>query len=354
MQLPDNIKSEIADRVQSILQRNHKSSEKARLKQMHQRLNFACPYCGDSTDDDRKKRGNLYWESLSFHCFNCSKHRDADSFLRDFEEGFDGEMRIELVKLVRERKKYEIASGTIKFDLFLQLDNLSIAKEEIFNYLNVYPINENTKRAHAYLRSRMLISHTERFGFDPRKNMLYVFNLDTSCERVIGYQVRNLGDGDAKYLSYNIERMYKRLNKTLELLPEKMDSLNKISMLFGILHLDFARDFTVFEGPIDAMFMKNSIGLTGVKKNVDDFDELDSVRYFFDNDYEGKKKIMEKMKLHKKGFMWKKYIADNRLTRHKIKDLNDLVKVAYKEGNIAIINNINLYFSDNPRDIIYV
>jgi hypothetical protein len=125
-------------------------------------------------------------------------------------------------------------------------------------------------------------------------------------------------------------------------------------MLFGILHLDFSRDFTVFEGPIDAMFMQNSIGLTGVKKNVEDFDELDSVRYFFDNDYEGKNKIREKMKLGKRGFLWKKYIADNRLTRHKIKDLNDLVKIAYKDRNINIINSINLYFSDNPRDIIYV
>lgn len=321
---------------------------------MHQRLNFACPYCGDSTEDERKKRGNLYWESLSFHCFNCGKHRDADSLLRDFEEGFEGEQRIELVKLVRERKKYEVAQGTIKFDLFLQLDNLSIPKEEIFHALNVYPINEKTKRAFAYLKSRILTGNIERFGFDSRKNTLYVFNLDTSGERVIGYQVRNLGDGDAKYLSYNIERMYKRLNKSLELPPDKMDSLNKISMLFGILHLDFARDFTVFEGPIDAMFMRNSIGLTGVKKNVDDFDELDSVRYFFDNDREGKKKIMEKMKLGKRGFMWQKYIADNRLTRHKIKDLNDLIKLSYKERNIDMINNINLYFSDNPRDIIYV
>lgn len=353
MELTDNIKSGIVDKVESILHRNHNTLEKRRLKQMHQRLNFACPYCGDSTDDDRKKRGNLYWESLSFHCFNCGKHRDADSFLRDFEEGFEGDIRVELVKLVRERKKYEV-SHIVKFDLFLELDNLSIPKEELFKTLNVYPINERTKRAYAYLKSRLLTQHMECFGFDPRKNLLYVFNLDTSGERVIGYQVRPLGDGDVKYLSYNLERMYKRLDKTLEFTPEKIDSLNKISMLFGILHLDFARDFTVFEGPIDAMFMRNSIGLTGVRKNVDDFDELDSVRYFFDNDREGIKKIIEKMKIGKRGFMWKKFMTDNKLSRHKIKDLNDLVKVAYKEKNKDIINNINLYFSDNPRDIIYV
>ena len=121
----------------------------------------------------------------------------------------------------------------------------------------------------------------------------------------------------------------------------KLKKKNRISMLFGILHLDFSRDFTVFEGPIDAMFMKNSIGLTGVKKNIDDFDELDSVRYFFDNDKEGKKKIIEKMKLGKRGFLWQKYISENRLTRHKIKDLNDLVKICFKENKQAL-NTINL------------
>jgi hypothetical protein len=352
-QLTTNIKSEIADRVQIILLKNHRSSEKSRLKSMHQRLNFACPYCGDSVDDERKKRGNLYWESLSFHCFNCGKHRDADSFLRDFEEGFEGEARIELVNLVRERKKYEV-SNTIKFDLFLQVDDLAIPKEEIYRSLNVYPINDKTRRAYAYLRSRLLVNNLEKFGFDPRKNMLYVFNLDTTGEKVIGYQIRNLGESDAKYLSYNLERMYSRLNKPLTISPERLDSFNSISMLFGVMHLDFSRDFTVFEGPIDAMFMRNSLGITGVKKNVTDFDELDSVRYFFDNDKDGKRKIIEKMKIGKRGFMWKKYIEDHRLTRYRIKDLNDLVKVAFKDENKKILSDINLYFSDNPRDIIYV
>lgn len=355
MELTNSLKLDIIYKIKSLLKRNHVSSGKSELKEMHQRLNFACPYCGDSTEDTNKKRGNLYWESLSFHCFNCSKHRDVDSFLRDFEETFDdADTRIELLKLIRERKRYEVGDNSIKFDLFLQLDDLSISKDELFNFLNIYPINKNSRRAYPYLKSRLLTGNLERFAFDPRKNTLYVFNMDITGEKIIGYQVRNLEESSAKYLSYNIERIYNRLNKPLNISSEKMNSLNKISMLFGILHLDFARDFTVCEGPIDAMFMKNSIGLTGVKKNVDDFDELDSVKYFFDNDYEGKKKIIEKMKIRKRGFLWKKYISENNLSRHKLKDLNDLVKIAFKENRKDILTNINLYFSDNPRDIIYV
>ena len=51
------------------------SNEKRRLLESKERLNFACPYCGDSTDSPRKKRGNLYWNNLHFHCYNCFRNK---------------------------------------------------------------------------------------------------------------------------------------------------------------------------------------------------------------------------------------------------------------------------------------
>ena len=34
------------------------------------KLNFACPYCGDSNKDSSKKRGNFYLSSNTYKCFN--------------------------------------------------------------------------------------------------------------------------------------------------------------------------------------------------------------------------------------------------------------------------------------------
>ena len=34
--------------------------EKSRVIARDERLNFACPYCGDSVKDNHKKRGNIY------------------------------------------------------------------------------------------------------------------------------------------------------------------------------------------------------------------------------------------------------------------------------------------------------
>ena len=81
-------------------------------------------------------------------------------------------------------------------------------------------------------------------------------------------------NGGPKYKTWNIERIYDRLKKPLNVTEEELDSLNKISMIFGILTTDLIRQFTVFEGPIDSFFMSNTIGLTGVKKQIVDFDEI--------------------------------------------------------------------------------
>src|ERR1035437_5681996 len=42
------------------------------------RLNFCCPWCGDSHDNARKKRGNFYTNWLYFKCYNggCDKYVD--------------------------------------------------------------------------------------------------------------------------------------------------------------------------------------------------------------------------------------------------------------------------------------
>jgi hypothetical protein len=346
-------REEITLKIEQVLDRCHGNLEKRRARESHSRLNFACPYCGDSSSDMRKKRGNLYWESLSFHCFNCNKHRDLDAFLRDFDNGFEGEKRLSLVNFLRERATYNIPK-TLDFYLFQKIEELAIPKAELFSALNVYPINSNTRRAYPYLQSRLLTHRLENFGYDPKRKTLYVFNFNSDKTKIIGYQTRYLEDSASKYLSYNLFRMREKLNQPeVEINDTDKDSINRISMLFGILQIDLSRIFTIFEGPIDAMFMKNSLALTGVSKSTFNFDELDSVRYMLDNDYEGKRKMVEKLKLGKKVFMWRKFIEENRLSRHKIKDLNDLVKVAYKEKR-DVLREINLYFTDNSKDLIYV
>jgi hypothetical protein len=351
--LTSEMRARIIDKIARVLFHSHNHSEKRQPLESPGRVNFACPYCGDSHDNPRKKRGNLYWADLFFHCYNCSAHKSLDTFLGDFNQSFEGEERINVLNYIRENHKSFSLGENLDFYLFDKIKGMALTFEEIALAFNVYPINELTYRAYPYLKSRLLHLKLNRFAYDPRRKELYVFNL-TSDDKIVGFQVRALEQtSGVKYKTWNMQRIYDRMNRDLNLPEEEVDPINKISMLFGILQADLGRDFTVFEGPIDAMFMNNSIGLTGVKKQIVEFDEIPTTRYFFDNDIEGKTKMIEKLKKNQRVFMWSKFLKDFHIPSKKVKDLNDLIQYEYKERT-GCLNRLEQYFTSNQLDMIFL
>lgn len=346
------MRSRIIDKVIRVLHCNHTHSDKRQLLEGRDRLNFACPYCGDSTTNTRKKRGNLYWNDLYIHCYNCSEHVSLDSFLQDFNENFEGDDRVNVLNYIKENKKSISYGESLDFYLFDKIKELALTFDELSLGFNIYPINELTYRAYPYLKSRLLHHKLKQFGYDPRRKELYVFNL-TADNKIVGFQTRDLDGSGPKYQTWNIQRIYDRLKKPIEMSDEDTDNLNKISMLFGILTADLSRNFTVFEGPIDAMFMTNSIGLTGVKKQIVDFNEIPTTRYFFDNDYEGKIKMIEKLKSGQTVFLWSKFLGDYNIPSKKVKDLNDLVKYEY-QNRTGCLQHLENYFTNNHLDLIFI
>ncbi len=351
--ISSNMKTRIIDKIIRVLHHSHSQPEKKQILEGRDRLNFACPYCGDSTTSSRKKRGNLYWNDLYVHCYNCSTHVSLDTFLKDFNENFEGEDRVAVLNYIKENKKIVSYGESLDFYLFEKINELALTFDEIALGFNVYPISPATYRAYPYLRSRLLHHKLNQFGYDPRRKELYVFNL-TAGGKILGFQIRDLDDNNGpKYKTWNIQRIYDRLKKPINLPEEDLDNLNKISMLFGILTADLSRSFTLFEGPIDAMFMTNSIGLTGVKKQIADFNEIPTARYFFDNDFEGKGKMMEKLKSGQTVFLWNKFLKDYNIPPKKVKDLNDLVKYEF-EHRTGCLSDIDKYFTNNHLDLIFI
>jgi len=350
--ISSDLRARIIDKIARVLYRNHSHTEKRQHLESRGRLNFACPYCGDSTTVNRKKRGNLYWNDLYFHCYNCSEHKSLDVFLKDFDENFEGEERVTVVNFIKDNRKHFSLGENLDFYLFETIQSLALSFDEISKGFNVYPINELTYRAYPYLKSRLLHHKLEHFGYDPRSKELYVFNLDTKGN-IVGFQIRGLEGNGPKYKTWNLQRIYERLKLYINLPDEEVNAINKISMLFGILSVDLSRDFTIFEGPIDAMFMNNSIGLTGVKKKIVDFDEIPTARYMLDNDREGKTKMIQKIKNGQKVFLWSKFLESYEIRDKKIKDLNDLIKFEYKERT-GCLDKIDDYFSNDPYDIVFL
>jgi len=326
---------------------------------MHGRITLACPYCGDS-DDEKKKRGNLFWDSLFYHCYNdgCKVHRTLHQLI---EENSPGSLKRDdknsIIDYIKSRPVTFTKAKNLEFELFKKVVELSIPIEDFYRATGAKPIYKNGP-GWGVLKDRLLINRADEFAYKPGR--LFIMNMTPDKKRVIGYQIRLLSRKTGnKYLTFSLAKMRGELNlSTLDLCesPEELDRLNKLSTIFHILQVDFSKPVTAFEGPIDAKFMKNSLGLASLNRDLSAFKNMPTVRYLFDNDADGKGGLKEMRDLIRKNhtvFLWNKFLKDNIIQNYNIKDLNDVVKVCFK-NKLTAFKRIEEYFSKNPLDIVKI
>ena len=367
----DNIKSKIQD----ILDRKFANDPriKRKIDSYHDRLNFCCPYCGDSRSDVRKKRGNLYLDSLRFHCFNCGHSVGVNRLMSDFNEELSNEDKVAVHEIQQNSKKFEkrVSSSQASMSMRL-LDMLAIPKMILFKQLGIVSPYKN-EEASKYLKSRMIdIRDWKYFAYDSKTKELYILNI-TPSDRVIGYQTRNLSPGSDKsrYLSKRLSTIYadvfkKDINGITErlLLKEQLGqkyideedgienivfNLDRLSGIFNIMNVDLTRTLTIMEGPIDSLGLDNSIALQGASKQLEGFfDDIENVRYLYDNDKMGRQMTLKRLKGHGTVFLWGKYLQLIN-TKENIKDVNDLQK-----KNLLNRELVEQCFTDDEFDAIMI
>jgi len=369
----NNVLDVIKGKLQVILNRSFKESYRRKLDIYSDRINICCPICGDSATDIRKKRGNLYLDSLSYHCYNCGAHMGINSFLHRFDEDLSSEDKIVVHEIQQNSKKFEkkVSSSQGSMSMIL-LDKLAIPKDILFKQLGITsPYRDQT--ATKYLKSRMIdIKDWKYFGYNPLSAELYILNISPS-NRVIGYQIRQLDPNSVKnrYMSRRLTKIYSEVfNKNISSIVERLllqmpngdkyiteedgienivANLDRLSGIFNIMNINMGRPLTIMEGPIDSLAVDNSIALQGASKQLDGFfDNVENVRYLFDNDKTGKEMSLKKLKSHKTVFLWTQYI-DMIHTKEKIKDVNDLQKM-----NLFNQEILEKCFSDDEFDAMYI
>ena len=350
LELKENIKFAL----KKVVLKEHTSPNKQMIKDMSGRLNLACPYCGDSSKDDTLKRGNLFWDTLQYHCFNCDYHTDVYNLLKDHSVRLsDNNSTLDIIEYIKTNKSSADTSPKFTPFVYDKIIELSIDKEEFMKKTGARKI-EVGDWIWFKLKERLLHRRLDNFLYNQKEGRLWILNT-TFENKIIGAQSRRMIGKGSRYLTYDISKIYETiLNKPLELDQENMSQLNNVSTLFGVLKVNFQSPVTIFEGPMDAMFMKNSIALCTVGRDTNKLDNIDTVRYMLDNDQAGLKKTIEKLKNGKMVFMWTKYLKDKKMDKYKIKDLNDLIKIAYQEGIKISLHGLNDYFTNNKLDLRYV
>ena len=226
------------------------STKLEKFKQKSEFLwNFRCPICGDSHKNKMKTRGYFYRRKsdLFFTCHNCGTSLSIGNFLKTIDPSLYREYQME-------RFKNE-SSGNTKAPDFTMAKTKPVFKKRVeLPTINSLPEEHVAKQ---YLLKRKIpreklddIYYAASFkdyimaGVPGYEKTLYdepriVFPFYDEDKNLLGVQGRAIGDSKIKYITI------------------KLDDTNK--KVFGLDRVDFSKKVYVVEGPIDSLFLQNSL-----------------------------------------------------------------------------------------------
>lgn len=277
--------------------------------------NFSCPICGDSATNPHKARGFVYLNksrNWRYVCHNCGKNVSFYEFLEETNKHLHSEYVFEkFANRSSEDKPDEVEQTIEDFfdikvnanikDLALRVDYLK-DEHPAKKYLIDRKIPKD-RMGELYYSSdinnlKKLFSGYEDVTF-PVEDRIVIPVQDTQ-NNLIGVITRSIN----KYAQYRYLNMVEK-DKTL---------------VYGINKLDHSSRKYVLEGPLDSMFIDNSVAVGGADlfKCVDMLD--DNTVYVFDNQPRNRDIVtrMQRMAgMNKKIVIWPEYIKE--------KDINLMV-----------------------------
>jgi hypothetical protein len=237
-----------------VLNKFYAYSGEPEYKKYDNTYNAGCPICREGKSWGNKKRLYYYPQSNTFYCFNCSRSWSALNWLCDacnltpdeiYAEIEDTNFSLDISKKIdflKPNKKKDIPSLPYdSINLFDKTQKSFYENKNVF-FKNAYDYLESRKLDKAINKPTSLYLSLTDFH---HKNRLCIPFQDRN-KKIIFYQTRSLDKSSPKYLGkYGADKS-----------------------LFGIDRIDVDLEYIfIFEGPIDAMFVKNGIAAAGLSLN---------------------------------------------------------------------------------------
>jgi len=222
--------------------------------------NFRCPICGDSRKSKYKARGHLFPKDKGgylFHCFNCGVTLGLEKFLEQIDPIVHQEfIKEKIIEKIGDRPKtdVEIFADKMKPPTFIKSTPLKKLKK-----ISQLKWNHPAKR---YIdRRKIPTPYQAKLFYCPRfkewtNTILPGKFPDTEWDEprliipfidadgnLFGYQGRSFRKEGIRYITIMIDE--------------------KQPKIFGLDTCDRSKPHYIFEGPIDSMFVPNSIAMAG-------------------------------------------------------------------------------------------
>lgn len=317
------------------------------------RLNFCCPYCGDSKDPN-KKRGNLYTDTLTYKCYNggCGVFKNLNQFTRDFEiqSMLSSDEISEIAEISRNSTVRKKIRNSLDYFFAENYKDILIDREDFKEKLGLTEVKGTYGEKWLLERNH---NPDSKFLWDPSRRNLYLLNLSGDETKILGIQIRPIAkkNGGSKYYTYKLSGIYKNLFKVTD--PDiilKAEEVDPISSVFGFSTVDLDSMITTFEGPMDAWLCPNSIALCSIN-NPFPFD-VTNKRWMLDGDAIGRQKSRDLLEKGEEVFLWGRFIKECDLPERDKWDLNDVVNYVRSTGKK--IKRLDNFFSSDKWDIIDV
>lgn len=321
-----------------------------RLSRFHKKKrnvwNCRCPFCGDSQRDRTKTRFYIYEKKgkLVCYCHNCHYAKPFNVFVKDFDSSIYSKYLLEkfgassrnkkeislennssvsekLEKISERRKSNEFYLNKLHgplSELSSNHDVVKIAKERKIptKYWSKLYYTPNYKKF-----INKIAPETFNSEYDGKFGRLVIPFFDEEGY-IQAFQGRSLEpNSKVKYLTHKISEDYSKIYG--------MDEVDKESRVY------------VVEGPIDSMFIDNSVAAAGADlKNVDFKDSV----MIFDNEPRNKDIVKAVGRMIEDGY--KVYIPPNYISS---KDINDMILDGYSKEKIKKIIDENTFQGNKAK-----
>ena len=298
-------------------------------------LNHRCLYCGDSSKNTYKARGYHFAveQSFIYKCHNCGKSTSSVTFIKDHFPVLHKEYIKEWLKESGKKPKKHASnhkmpsSNAFKFTPKTEL--LNMKKVDLSAIM--FPAKEKHV-ARDYLEKRLVPS-------DKIAELWYVDSAQTLSLLSDKYKDRVLGNDPRIVIPFfredgELVGVSGRAINDSPLRYLTMRLLDDVPLIYNIQNVDKTKTIYVTEGPIDSLFLPNSIAVAGSDFKKIDESIKDKAVLIFDNEPRNKeilKKVNEVIDLGYAVCIWN----DRRITDYK--DINEMVLKGLTEEEIKSI-----------------
>lgn len=272
--------------------------------------NFRCPLCGDSKKSSSKTRAYFYRkkENIFFICHNCNVSLSLRNFLKTMDRVLYNEYSLENMTQHKPKQHSTILPENI--------GTLPVFGKKIF-----LPKVQNLAKSHAarvYIEERQIPESTELYFAENFKE--FVEKLLPTHDPVrfddsrIIIPFRNEAGILQGFQGRSLEK-----NSKVKYITVKVDESAK--KIYGLDRVDFSKPVYVVEGPIDSMFISNSLATmdSALYRVVETLGQHDYV-FVYDNEPRNKNIIDMMRKTISKNLkicIWPSSLHE--------KDINDMV-----------------------------